>query len=117
MSSVTSDAKLTLRKLSVPYCLELFTSLYLYFMRHYKSRDKFLTQISTFKGLCDGVLSYVGFTGKGNNVLESWGRVLSLFFCPSEGGGCEGGKQFMYKNTIKAANVTLGVCTVQLLEF
>lgn len=117
MSSVTSDAKFTLRILSVPYCLELFTIIYLYFMRHYKSRDTFLTQISTFRGLCDGDLSYGGFTGKGNNVLETRGRCLSSFFCPSEGGGCEGGKQFMYKNTIKAANVTLGVCTVQLLEF
>lgn len=86
-------------------------------MRHYKSRDEFLTQISTFKGLCDCVLSYDRFTSKGNNVLETWGRCLSSFFSPSEGGGCEGGKQFMYKNIIKAANVTLGVCTVQLLEF
>lgn len=29
----------------------------------------------------------------------------------------EGGKRFVYRNTITAADVTIGVCIVQLLEF
>lgn len=50
-------------------------------------------------------------------MFQKMGKMFCCFISPPEGGSREGGKQFMYKNTIKAANVTIGVCTVQLLEF
>lgn len=98
----------------VPRSLQLSTSEYLYFVRHYQY------EILTFMG-CSLVFYVDGFTGKGNNVCsmreekgeDVWSDVLS----PPDGGSSDGGKQFMYKNTIKAASCTVGVCTVQLLEF
>lgn len=58
MFSVTSDTTLTSKILSVPYCLELFTSIYLYFVRHYLSSNKFLIEISTILRIVHWCLSW-----------------------------------------------------------
>lgn len=115
MSSVTSDAKFTSRILSVPYCLELFTSIYLYFMRQGMS---FLHKFQHSKDCAMVFWVTMDLQAKAIMIRAHGKDVWVLTFVPlKEAALREGGKQLMYKNTIKAANVTLGVCTVQLLEF
>lgn len=58
MFSVTTDTTLTSKTLSVPYCLELFTSIYLYFVRHYLLSNKFLIEISTILRIVHWCLSW-----------------------------------------------------------
>lgn len=57
----------------------------------------------------------MGLQAKAIMFQKNGDDVSVLYFSPPF--NCEGGKQFVYKNIIKAANVTIGVCTVQLLEF
>lgn len=59
----------------------------------------------------------MGSQAKAITFRTIW-EVFGVFPFSLEGcdEGC-GGKKKMYRNTIKATNVTIGVCTVQLSEF